>query len=51
MPLKMVASNTEMKVKRADAVAPLDKAPNVRGREHIQEMTATMAEKPIVQTE
>ena len=51
MPEKIAASRTEMNVNTAEAVAPLERAPKVRGREQIQEMTATMAEKPMVQTE
>ena len=50
-PLKAAARMTETKVNRAEAVAPLERAPKVRGSEQIQETTATIAEKPMVQTE
>ena len=39
-----------MKVKRAEKVASLDNAENVRGREQKKAMIATIAENPIVQT-
>ena len=51
IPAKIAARRTEMKVKKAEAVASLESVSNVRGKEQIQEMTVMMAEKPIVQTE
>lgn len=39
-----------MNVKKADAVASLERAEKVRGMEQSHEMTAMMAENPTVQT-
>ena len=50
IPAKIVASNTETKVKKADRPASFASVLNVLGREQTQETTATMALKPIVQT-
>ena len=50
MPAKMAARRTEMKVKKAEKVASLDRALKVLGSEQSQERTVQMAEKPTVQT-
>ena len=46
----MVASKTETKVKKAENVAIVASALNVRGSEQNQETTATIALKPMVQS-
>lgn len=48
MPAKMVASSTEMKVKKADAVPSLDIMLNVRGSEATKQMTVTTTLKTTV---
>lgn len=48
MPANTVARSTETNVKSAETVARRARAENVRGSEQIHEMTAMMAEKPIV---
>jgi len=40
---------TETKVKNAERVASLERASKVRGREHMNDITAITAEKPTVQ--
>jgi hypothetical protein len=50
IPAKMVASNTEMKVKNAERVASFASVSKVLGREQTKDTTAIIAEKPIVQT-
>ena len=50
-PAKIAARSTEMKVKKADNVASLDRVSNVRGNEHTKESTAQIAENPTVQRE
>jgi hypothetical protein len=46
----MAASNTLMKVKKADAAPALDRVLKVRGSEQTNETTAPIAAKPTVQT-
>lgn len=48
IPAKIVASRTDTKVKKADPAANLASVLKVRGKEQIQEMTATIALKPTV---
>ena len=44
----MVANKTEMKVKKADAVAILDNVEKVRGRENTNDMMVVMTPKTTV---
>jgi hypothetical protein len=46
----MAASNTLMKVKKADTAPALDRVLKVRGSEQTNETTAPIAAKPMVQT-
>jgi len=47
-PEKMAASRTEMNVKNADAVANFERALNVLGREHTQQMIVATTAKTMV---
>ena len=46
----MAARRTEIKVKKADSVASLERVSKVRGSEHTHDRIAQIAENPTVQT-